>query len=30
MGIAIYAVFAAVERRMTGWATRKMDYVTGG
>src|SRR4051794_18810273 len=30
MGIVIYAVFAAVERRMTGWATRKMDYATGG
>jgi NitT/TauT family transport system permease protein len=30
MGIVMYAVFAAVERRMTGWATRKMDYATGG
>ena len=30
MGIVMYAVFAAIERRMTGWATRKMDYATGG
>jgi NitT/TauT family transport system permease protein len=30
MGIAMYAVFAAVEGRMTGWATRKMDYPMGG
>jgi len=30
MGIVMYTVFAAVERRMTGWATRKMDYATGG
>jgi NitT/TauT family transport system permease protein len=30
MGIVMYAAFAAVERRMTGWATRKMDFATGG
>lgn len=30
MGIAMYAVFAAIEGRMTGWATRKMDYPMGG
>ena len=30
MGIVMYAVFAAIEGRMTGWATRKMDYPMGG
>lgn len=25
MGIAMYAVFAAIERRLTGWATRRMN-----
>lgn len=25
MGIAMYAVFAVIERRTTGWATRRMD-----
>lgn len=25
MGIGMYAIFAAIERRMTGWATRRMD-----
>lgn len=25
MGIAMYAIFAAIENRMTGWAMRKMD-----
>ncbi len=32
MGIGMYAIFAALERRMTGWATRGMDqaaYATG-
>jgi len=29
MGIAMYAVFALIERRFTGWATRGMDYATG-
>jgi NitT/TauT family transport system permease protein len=26
MGVAMYAIFAAIEGRTTGWATRKMDY----
>jgi hypothetical protein len=30
MGIVMYAVFAAIEGRMTGSATRKMDYPMGG
>lgn len=30
MGIVMYAIFAAIERRFTGWATRKIDYATGG
>ncbi len=30
MGIAMYAGFAVVERRMTGWATRTMDFGIGG
>ncbi len=30
MGILLYAAFAVLERRWTGWATRKMDYATGG
>jgi hypothetical protein len=25
MGVAMYAVSAAIERRMTGWATRSSD-----
>lgn len=32
MGISMYAIFASLERRMTGWATRGMDqvaYATG-
>jgi len=28
MGIAMYAVFAVIESRMTGWATRRMDLNT--
>jgi NitT/TauT family transport system permease protein len=30
MGIAMYAVFAAMESRMTGWATRRIEYAAGG
>jgi NitT/TauT family transport system permease protein len=29
MGVVIYAVFAALERRFTGWATRKMETPSG-
>lgn len=29
MGVVMYAVFALVERRFTGWATRKIEYATG-
>lgn len=28
MGVVMYAIFAVLETRMTGWATRKMDNVT--
>lgn len=30
MGIIMYAVFAIIERRMTGWATRTIDFGIGG
>lgn len=30
MGIAMYAVFAVIERRMTHWATRTPDFGIGG
>ncbi|HJN85740.1 MAG TPA: ABC transporter permease, partial [Dehalococcoidia bacterium] len=30
MGIAMYCIFAVIERRFTGWATRSMEYATGG
>lgn len=30
MAIGMYAVFAAMDRRFTGWATRDMAYATGG
>jgi NitT/TauT family transport system permease protein len=30
MGIAMYALFAAVESRTTGWATRRIEYAAGG
>ncbi|MGH6913608.1 MAG: ABC transporter permease, partial [Geminicoccales bacterium] len=30
MGIAMYGIAAALERRFTGWATRSMEYATGG
>ncbi|MDB5584621.1 MAG: Nitrate/sulfonate/bicarbonate transporter, permease protein, partial [Bradyrhizobium sp.] len=31
MGIAMYAVFAAIERRMIGWALRTtVDFGAGG
>ena len=30
MGIVMYGLFALVERRTTGWATRKMDFPMGG
>ncbi len=30
MGIAMYGIFAVIERRFTGWATRSMEYATGG
>ena len=30
MGIAMYALFAVLERRVTGWATRTTDFGIGG
>lgn len=30
MGIGMYALFAAIEGRFTGWATRSMDYAASG
>lgn len=30
MGIAMYGIAALLERRFTGWATRSMEYATGG
>lgn len=30
MAIGMYAIFAIADRRFTGWATRSMDYATGG
>ena len=30
MGIVMYAIFAGIERRMTGWATRSTDFGIGG
>jgi NitT/TauT family transport system permease protein len=30
MGVLIYAVFAKLERRFTGWATRKLDIPAAG
>ncbi len=30
MGIAMYAIFAGIERRMTAWATRTTDFGIGG
>ncbi len=30
MAIGMYAVFAITDRHFTGWATRSMDYATGG
>jgi NitT/TauT family transport system permease protein len=30
MGIAMYSVFAFIERRMTGWAKRSADFGIGG
>ncbi len=30
MAIGMYAIFAAADRHFTGWATRSMDYATGG
>lgn len=29
LGIALYAVFAVIERRMCGWASRKTDFAVG-
>lgn len=29
MGIGLYACFAALERRLTGWAQRKTEFVSG-
>ena len=26
MGIALYAIFAAIEKRTTGWANRKTEF----
>ena len=28
MGIALYAAFALLEQRMTGWAMRKSEFVS--
>jgi NitT/TauT family transport system permease protein len=28
LGVALYAVFSMIERRVTGWATRKNDLIT--
>jgi NitT/TauT family transport system permease protein len=30
MGIGMYAIFAAIESRTTGWATRRVDFAAGG
>jgi NitT/TauT family transport system permease protein len=30
MGIATYVIFALIERRVTGWATRRQDTHFGG
>jgi len=30
MGIGMYAIFAAAERRMTSWSVRGVDYAIGG
>jgi len=30
MGIAMYAIFAVLEKRMTGWATRETNFGIGG
>jgi NitT/TauT family transport system permease protein len=30
MSVAMYAVFAVIEGRMTGWATRRVDFGIGG
>jgi hypothetical protein len=30
MAMGMYAIFAITDRRFTGWATRSMDYATGG
>jgi NitT/TauT family transport system permease protein len=30
MGIATYAIFALLEQRFTGWATRRQDVQVGG
>ena len=30
MGVAMYAIFAGLERRITGWATRTTDFGIGG
>lgn len=30
MGVVMYFAFAAVERRLTGWATRKTEFAGGG
>lgn len=30
MAMGMYAIFAVADRRFTGWATRSMDYATGG
>lgn len=29
MGVVMYAAFALIEKRFTGWATRKIEYATG-
>jgi NitT/TauT family transport system permease protein len=30
MGIATYVIFALLESRLTGWATRRQDVQIGG
>jgi NitT/TauT family transport system permease protein len=30
MSVAMYAAFAVIEARMTGWVTRRADFAIGG
>jgi NitT/TauT family transport system permease protein len=29
LGIALYVIFSAIERRVTGWANRKTEFAMG-